>query len=215
MNLKNKEIQMRLYFFLFIILLHHSISFSQSLPNEVMPVYEDGSNDFIEYLKQVSYPDEAMENCIMGRVMVYFIVTKLGTIDSVKVVKGVHPLLDSAAVNHIKNTSGHWTPGRRNDTTVNVKFTVPFNFILTGARCDKIEYFDKGVHFYKKGKYDKAIKNFKKAINLDAYYSDALYNCALSYLKMNDRESACHYLNLIKSSGKTDADKLLLKYCSQ
>ena len=204
------------YFFILIFTYSTLNGFCQSNPNEKMPQFDGGYEGFIQYLKSVPYPYEANVNCITGTVYVNFIINKSGNVDSVWLVSSVDPFLDSAAINHIKNTNGHWTKGMRNDTAVNVHNMVPFNFTLVNSDClDKIYYYNQGVKFDAKGNYAKALKNYKIAIKMDAYYTKALFNSAVICLKTNDLESACYYLNQIKASGKTDGDKLSKKYCAK
>ena len=183
---------------------------------EKMPEFKGGEEAFVKYLYSVPYPYYARDNCLMGRVFVNFIIDSLGGVDSVSVYKSVHPSLDSAAYYWIKKTDGLWTPGYQNDTARNVRYTVPFNFTMKNAGCPtKTDYYNKGVKYFEKENYEKAIENFKKAIKMDAYDIDALFNCAVSYIKLNDTESACNYLNQIKEIGKPDGDKLIMKYCTK
>ncbi len=85
---------------------------------------------FLNYLSQnIKYPKEAAEKGIEGKVHLSFVVEKDGSISEVEVVKSVDPLLDNEAVRVIKSMHG-WIPGRQNDETVRVKYTVPVTFRL-------------------------------------------------------------------------------------
>ena len=57
------------------------------------------------------YPEECMKEGIEGRVIVKFKVEKDGSVSDVKVVKGVHPLLDAEAV-RLTESMPRWTPGK-------------------------------------------------------------------------------------------------------
>jgi len=71
---------------------------------EYMPEFPGGSMALMKFIHQnLNYPEQARKDSIEGRVFVNFIVhVHYGTIDQVKIVRGVHPLLDSAAVEVIK-----------------------------------------------------------------------------------------------------------------
>ena len=97
---------------------------------EVMPEYPGGQDALLNYLSQnIKYPKEAAEKGIEGKVQLSFVVEKDGSISEVEVVKPVDPLLDNEAVRVIKSMHG-WIPGRQNDETVRVKYTVPVTFRL-------------------------------------------------------------------------------------
>ena len=75
------------------------------------------------------YPQQAKAESISGRVIVRFIVSETGSIDSVRLHKSVHPLLDSEAVRVVR-TMPKWNPGIQNGQPVSVHYTMPVNFSL-------------------------------------------------------------------------------------
>jgi TonB family protein len=88
-------------------------------------------NNFREYVfANVKYPDAAVKNGIQGKVIVQFVVNHLGMVEDVKVIRGVDPLLDLAALAAIKS-SPEWKPGRQGGKAVAQLFTMPVNFNLT------------------------------------------------------------------------------------
>ncbi len=98
---------------------------------EEMPEFKgEGKEAFRQYIAEhLQYPQKAQKKGIEGKVYVQFIVTKNGTVDDVKVIRGVHPLLDKEAVRVIKS-SPDWEPGKQRGEPVNVKFTLPISFSL-------------------------------------------------------------------------------------
>lgn len=60
--------------------------------------------------RYVKYPQKAIEEGIQGRVLVDFIITEKGKVTDVKVLKGVHPLLDEEAV-RVVSSSIDWKAG--------------------------------------------------------------------------------------------------------
>ncbi len=75
------------------------------------------------------YPADAAKANIEGLVTVSFIVEKDGSISNVKILKGVHPLLDEEAVRLTKSMP-KWIPGKANGKAARAYFTQPINFVL-------------------------------------------------------------------------------------
>ncbi|ASB50073.1 M56 family metallopeptidase [Alkalitalea saponilacus] len=97
---------------------------------EEMPVFPGGIEALQNYLRDnVSYPIQAAEEGIQGRVYVQFVITKEGEIDNVKILRGVHPLLDNEAHRVVRKMPS-WQPGKQRNITVAVSYTVPINFVL-------------------------------------------------------------------------------------
>ena len=86
--------------------------------------------NLMQYLSNtIRYPEKARRKSIEGRVMVYFVVNKDGSISDVSVKKGVHYLLDEEAVRVIENMT-NWEPGMVDDEKVRVAYTQPITFRL-------------------------------------------------------------------------------------
>jgi len=98
---------------------------------EVKPTFQDGdANSFALWVnKKLSYPEEAKEKKIDGRVTLQFTVEKDGSIKDIKVLKGVDPVLDNEAV-RVVSESPKWKPGLQNGTPVNVTYIFPVVFKL-------------------------------------------------------------------------------------
>lgn len=72
------------------------------------------------------YPKEAED--VQGRVMLQFIVREDGSIDSIRVVRSLHPQLDSIAVNIVKQMPP-WKPGNnRYGKVQKTTMTLPLKF---------------------------------------------------------------------------------------
>lgn len=97
---------------------------------EDMPQYPGGMQALFSYLQEnITYPKDAQEKKISGRVLVTFIVEKDGSISSVETVKSVFPSLDEEAVRIVKGMP-NWKPGKQNGKVVRVKYTLPISFSL-------------------------------------------------------------------------------------
>jgi len=108
-----------------------------NLDDEVFVVVEEfpkfqheGYVDARDYLlKNLKYPEEAYKQGIQGRVFVSFVVGRDGNVKNVKVVRGVHELLDEEA-KRVVETMPSWIPGKQKGLPVNVAFTFPLIFNL-------------------------------------------------------------------------------------
>lgn len=97
---------------------------------EEMPEFPGGQLALRKFIADnVEYPEIARENEIQGRVFVQFVVNEKGDVVNAKVVRGVDPALDKAALKVI-NSLPRWKPGKQRDKPAKVSFTVPINFML-------------------------------------------------------------------------------------
>jgi TonB family protein len=81
--------------------------------------------------EHLTYPAEAKEAGIQGRVMVGFEICEDGSVRNAKVLRGVHPALDAEAV-RVLSASPKWEPGYQDGKPVKVSFNFPVVFKLNG-----------------------------------------------------------------------------------
>lgn len=97
---------------------------------EKMPVYPGGEDALLAYISsQMRYPQQARKRKIEGVVYISYVVEVDGSVGDVKVVKGVHELLDAEGVRVISTLSGY-EPGFQKGKPVRVQFTIPLRFKL-------------------------------------------------------------------------------------
>ena len=86
-------------------------------------------NAFSKWVNEhLTYPEEAKNKGIEGRVIVQFVITEDGKLTNVKILRGVHPLLDKEAVRAIKSAPQAWKPGTVRDKPVRCTYTFPVIF---------------------------------------------------------------------------------------
>lgn len=86
-----------------------------------MPTYPGGQDALSSYVsKNIVYPNEAKNQGITGTVYVSYVVDASGRATDVRLVKGVHPLLNNEAIRVIKTLSG-FAPGRKDGKVVPVQ----------------------------------------------------------------------------------------------
>lgn len=90
--------------------------------------FPGGTAKLMEFLKkELNYPQVAIDNNIQGRVYVEFVVNKDGSIQDVKVARGVDPSLDNEAIRVVKKMP-KWTPAEQRGKTCRSRFTLPVLF---------------------------------------------------------------------------------------
>ena len=82
-------------------------------PNEQKPSFDGGdANMFKKWVDENKiYPEEAKKAGIEGRVTTQFTITKEGKLTNVKLLRGVHPLLDREAIRAIVSAPQKWKAG--------------------------------------------------------------------------------------------------------
>lgn len=81
------------------------------------------------YFYRVEYPDEARKEGIMGRGRIAFEITETGELENIRVVQGIHPLLDSAAIKVVR-VSPNWKPATKDGAPVKTTYIFPYVFQL-------------------------------------------------------------------------------------
>ena len=95
---------------------------------EKMPSFPGGPGAMYDFMvKNIKYPEVAVECGIQGSVIVTFIVKKDGSLSDVRVAKSVDPSLDKEAVRLVESMP-KWNPGIEKGQYVNVKFRLPVTF---------------------------------------------------------------------------------------
>ena len=96
-----------------------------------MPVFNGGDSALMKFIADNTvYPEAAKTNGIQGKVIVSFVVENDGSIDRVKVVKGVDPDLDKEAVRVVSRVPGFEKPGIKDGKAVAVRYQIPIDFAL-------------------------------------------------------------------------------------
>ena len=104
---------------------------------EKMPVFAGGEEALINYISQIlRYPVKAQERGSQGKVIVQFVINKLGKVENAKIIRGVDPDLDREGLRVI-NSLPVWTPGEQNGKKVSVYYVLPITFKLDDTPVDK------------------------------------------------------------------------------
>jgi TonB family protein len=97
---------------------------------EQMPEFPGGQDSLYKFLgANIVYPNKAKKDGVEGKVYINFTIEKDGSINEVKVLRSVHPLLDEEAVRVVESFP-KWKPGKQKGKTVRVSYNLPLNFVL-------------------------------------------------------------------------------------
>ena len=102
----------------------------QVVENQPEPV--EGMSAFFSHIQQnLTYPAQAKEQGIEGKVFIEFVVAKDGSLEDVKAIKGIGAGCDEEALRVIKSAPA-WTAGSIDGKPVKVKMVLPITFKLSG-----------------------------------------------------------------------------------
>ncbi len=96
----------------------------------VLPAPVGGDAAWTKFLmKNLHYPDQAIDAEKSGKVWISFVIEKDGTLTDIKVLRGPGYGMDQEALRVLKKAPA-WTPGIQRGKPVRVAFTLPINFSL-------------------------------------------------------------------------------------
>ena len=97
---------------------------------EQMPQFPGGNGELLSYIaKNLKYPAISAENGVQGKVFIRFVVTALGMVEQVEVVRSLDPHCDKEAKRVVASLP-KWIPGKQNGRNVPVYYTLPIIFKL-------------------------------------------------------------------------------------
>lgn len=97
---------------------------------EQQPEFPGGNQAMMDYLiRNLKYPEDAVQNKIEGRVILQFVVGRFGEIKEAQILKSVSESIDQEALRIIREMP-RWKPGKQNGRAVNVRYTMPLMFKL-------------------------------------------------------------------------------------
>lgn len=117
---------------------------------EQMPEFPGGAAEMMTYLSgNIKYPEQAKDKGISGRVFLSFVVEKDGSVNQVKVVKGIGGGCDEEALRVVK-AMPKWKPGLQKGKPVRVSYMLPITFKLNEGDKSQEENVEKALEKAKK-----------------------------------------------------------------
>ncbi len=193
MKLKSKNMKTKLYLLLILLVLQIHLK-GQNIPDQVDLVNIEHAKLIDADVQQffasnTSYPQKAAINEIEGNVVVSFIISKNGQIDSIQIVNNPNNILAVEVLVALEKSYGLWIPCKVNGNAVDKKYLGCFKFLMSKASVFT-DNRNKGIKNLQKGDYEKSLKYINKALTIDEYNSELYQARANVYLKMNENELA-------------------------
>jgi len=95
----------------------------------------------LQYIyNNLKYPEEARDQGVEGMVVIQFVVDKTGTIKDANIIREIGSNCGNAAkavVESMNSLPEKWTPGKQKGMPVNVVYTLPVRFKLSGSKTKK------------------------------------------------------------------------------
>lgn len=111
------------------------------------PTYKAGNKALNEHILYC-YKNSGLDiSTISGSIIVGFVVMENGTIEGIKVLKGLGPKLNQTACNAFATLKGQWTPAKLNNKTIRYFQVFPINFIFNEDRIEFAEIRDAVLHY--------------------------------------------------------------------
>ena len=93
-------------------------------------MYPDGIQGIQKYISEnLEYPEKALKKEIEGIVVLSYVIDTTGKVTDVKVVQGVHPLLNKEAIRVIKSMD-QWLPAIQSGEKIRFQYKQPIRFKL-------------------------------------------------------------------------------------
>ena len=93
------------------------------------PAFIPGNNVLHQYLLK-EFKDAGIDlSSISGSIIIGFVVMEDGTIDGIKILKGILPTINTVAYQSFVNLKGEWKPAKLNNQNVRYFQVFPINFI--------------------------------------------------------------------------------------
>jgi periplasmic protein TonB len=94
------------------------------------PEFPGGNDVMMKWLySNINYPDECVEHGIEGRVTARFTISKFGEVIDIKILRGVHPLMDAEVV-RVLNLMPNFRPAMQGTQLIPVFMSMPVVFDL-------------------------------------------------------------------------------------
>ena len=104
---------------------------------EEMPTFPGGENARLKFLaNNIKYPETARIAGVEGRVYVTFVVEVDGSVNDVRILRGIGSGCDEETVRVI-SAMPKWNPGKQRGQAVRVQFNLPVRFYLGGEQSSK------------------------------------------------------------------------------
>ena len=181
--------------------------------------YPGGIPELAQFIKKnVKYSPE-IKGDVPLKVYIKFVIDTTGRTCEYEIIKSSGDYGLDNEVMRLVNIMPNWIPATLNGKKVKCYFNLPVNFGVTDkffkstieARSLIIKYSKEGPAYFEAGKYAEAKETFLKVYKLNKKNSNALYELGNSYIKLNNKDSACVCWNILEKEFLSDRASELIK----
>lgn len=173
-------------------------------------------NDYM--LKNVNYPDAAIQKHAMGTEVVAFKITPEGKVTDIKIINSVHPSIDEEVISVLKTTDGMWQPGYIMNEAVAMDNELSLVFRSNERTAsDNLKlaqhYFARGSkNLLMKQKPKLALKNFNNGVLLLPNDKSLLVLRGITRFELGDKEGAMNDWTRVKNLGGVVGQDYIERY---
>jgi hypothetical protein len=178
----------------------------------IYPTFNANGQDIQTYLQEQIRKSVSMDNR-EGHFRATFIVSKTGSIDSLKIISGIAPDYDKAFMKCFAKCPANWQPATLQGKPVNVKVTLKFNYFTSDKMMPFMRLTDEANKALNNGDYTIAIHYFDQASEYVPDDITNLYKATLCKLVSGKSDGVCDALQKINSSGLMIVDELINIVC--
>ena len=165
-----------------------SIKENESAGFDIKASFSKGDlNSFLG--NNVTYPSEALASETNGYVILSFIITSEGKIDSIIPIKFPSKKLALISIVGLQKTDSLWNPTIVNGKAVDWKYKIAFKFSIYKDVMPP-KYLIKADEYYNQGNYKKAAKYYSKAIKKNKYKHDIYLKRSFARNKIGEIEGS-------------------------
>jgi len=158
---------------------------------EKMPEFPGGYDSLMQFINtRAVYTEDAISEQVSGRVFVSFFIEVDGSVSEPKVLRGLHPDLDSISLDII-NSMPNWIPGEQRGKPAKCRYNLPIRFDYYKAKIRDTEEFSRSKYWKTKG-----YKKFMKICEKDYNKSLSECECWLHFIIWNYNDKELDDLNL-------------------
>lgn len=116
---------------------------------DVYPTYSKGNKALHEHILECYKKSGIDISSVSGNLVVGFVVMQDGTIDGIKLLKGVTNEINKVTLEAFKSLDGNWTPAKLNNKPVKYFQVFPVNFIYRESHIEYAELKGGILHYQK------------------------------------------------------------------
>jgi len=137
----------------------------------------------------IKYPTDGLKNNVQGDVVLSFLITKNGKLDSLVILSSPSMALSTSSIVTFNSLENEWIPCKINNDYVDKKYLIVFRYRMY-LNTTPPTYKKDADKLFKKQKFDKALKLYNKAIKENQYDYELFEARAVTKENLGDTEGA-------------------------